>query len=505
MTVSTEVRRYGNLRRPRGAGLFGFSGMSTWIGLGGMFMAMLSMMTAQAAGLPGLPVALVCTVLTIVAVLPTRRSRRTGLTGYDRIGVRIATWMGRENAKGLQGPAGFTPDGKAKLPGLLAGSELLTARNAYGENFGVLEMKCGKATHYSIVLEGAATGTDLVDAQEIDRQVAHWGEALAMLGQQRDVVGVSVIVETAPDPGVRLRSEVESSLDETASPFAREVMDEIVKTYPRSQSIISSRIAITLTNADDALAKKNYRTRADMHTLLANLLPQLVASVRVAGAGGACRAMSAQEIVDAVRVCFDPTVAEDVERAQREGGTGLSWETAGPMLWDPQEEYVHHDRAWSVTYQMVEPPATFFANTIEPVLQPHSEIMRKRVALMYRPLGPFEAPRAVERDTDSTRKEASRKKATERAKREFAIAQQVSREEAAGAGLALFGLAITGTTDHPEKRLRMESAVKRLAAPARLRMRPSLGNQSAAFLSTLPIGVVLPEQTVLPASFHAEF
>lgn len=505
MTVSTDVRRYGNLRRPRGAGLFGFSGMSTWIGLGGMLLAMMAMMVAQAAGAPGLPVALVFTLMTVVAVVPTRRSRRTGLTGYDHVGSRVAHWMGRENAKAIQGPAGFTPDGKTRLPGMLAGSRLLSARNAYGETFGVIEMPCGKATHYSIVLEGAATGTDLVDSDEVDRQVAHWGEALAMLGQQRDVIGVSVIVETAPDPGVRLRAEVESAAAETASPFSREVMAEIVESYPRSQSTISTRLAITLTNADDALAKKHYRTREDMHTLLANLLPGLVASVRVAGAGGACRAMSAQEIVDAVRVCFDPTVAEDVERAQRDGGTGLSWEVAGPMLWDPQTEFVAHDRAWSVTYQMVEPPGTFFANTLEPVLQPHPEIMRKRVALLYRPMGPFEAPRAVEKDTDSTRREANKRKATERAVREHAIAQQVAREEAAGAGLTLFGMAITGTTDHPDKRARMESAVKRLAAPARLRMRPSVGNQAAAFLSTLPIGVVLPEHTVLPASIHAEF
>lgn len=509
MSAEAEVvgpRRYGHLRRPRGAGLFGFSGASTYIGLGGLLLTMLAMMAAQMAGVPGLPVAAAFALVTVVAVVPTRRSRRTGLTGYDRMIAWVLNRTQTDVAAGYQGPVGFVPDGKCRLPGFAAGSKLFTGRNAYGEHFGVVVQPIGKKQHYSVVLEGAATGTELVDAETIDQQVAHWGGMLAMLGQHRDVVGASVIVETAPDPGVRLRAEVEGSRAENGPQWAQQVMDEIVSSYPSSQSIITTRVAITLTDEDRSMGRVQHRSQAEMHTRLANLLPALVASARAGGAGPSCRAMAAQDIIDAVRVAFDPAVAEDVEAARREPeGTGLTWETAGPVRWVPADNHVHHDRAWSVTYQMIEPPTTFFAATLEPLLRPNSEIMRKRVALMYRPLGPFEAPKAVDRDVNAAKSEASKKNASARAEREYQIAQQVSREEAQGAGLSVFGIAVTATTDDRSQLERVESAVAQLAAPARLRMRPALGNQAAAFLSTLPIGVVLPAQMALPVEIHDQF
>ncbi|OYO13109.1 hypothetical protein CGZ98_06075 [Enemella evansiae] len=489
-----------------GSGLLGFGRASTFIGLGGMFVAMLMMMAARAAGLPGLPVALAVTLVTVIAVVPTRRSRRDGLTGYDRVGAWVANRWGKELAVGYQGPVGFSPDGKTRLPGLAAGSELMTGRNAYGEHFGVVMMPAGKAKHYSLVLEGAATGIDLVDPEEIDRQVAHWGQTLALLGQHPDVVGAAVIVETAPDPGVRLRTQIETNRSENASHYARRVMQEVEKTYPRSQSTISTRLVFTLTNADDMLGKRRLRSEQEMHTRLANLLPEVVGQARVSGAGGACRALAAQDIIDAVRICFDPSVAEDVETARgQEGGTGLSWASAGPVRWEPTDEWVHHDRAWSSTYQMVEPPPTFYASTLQPVLSPQPDVSRKRVAIMYRPLGLLEAPSAVDKDVEAARSEARKKKAGERQLLQFKIAQQVARESAEGAGLVVFGIAITATTLHPEQRDRMDAAVRQLAAPVRLRLRPALGNQSAGFLSTLPIGVVLPEQMLLPAKVHDQF
>ena len=505
-TAADEIRRYGNLRRPLGAGLFGFGGMSTWLGFAGVGFAIILMMMARAAGLPGIPIALVVIVATMVAVVPTRRSRKTGLTGYDRGLAWLLNRTDRSKARGFQGPAGFSPDGTTRLPGFMAASQLHTFTTAFGEHLGAIEMRAGKARHWSIVLEGAATGTELVDSHVIDSQVAHWGGALAMLGQHSDIVGVQVVVETAPDPGVRLQAEVEQSRSDDVSPWADAVMEDIVATYPKSQSQISTKLAITFTNADRSSGRVQYRSAQEMETRIVNLLPALVSAVRASGAGGAARAISAQDIVDTIRVCFDPTVAQDVEQARRTGeGTGLRWQDAGPVRWDPHDEYVHHDRAFSLTHQMVAPPPVFLAQTLADLLRPHADVMRKRVALMYRPLGPMEAPRAVDRDVNDTKAEATKKNATARAEREFAIAKQVSHEEATGAGLAYFGLAVTGTTDDPAQLRRVDAALQHLAAPTRLRMRPALGNQASAFISTLPIGTVLPSQMVLPPEIHGQF
>ncbi|OYO21479.1 hypothetical protein CGZ93_10395 [Enemella dayhoffiae] len=506
MAEAMSARSYGNLRRPLGAGLFGYGRAATFIGLGGVFLGLVLMLGAQIAGLPGLPFALAMALVTVIAIVPSRRSRRDGLTAYDRIGARVMNRWSKDLAVGYQGPVGFTPDGKTRLPGLAAGSELLSGRNSYGEHFAVVMMPAGKAKHYSLVLEGAATGTELVDTEDIDRQVAHWGAALALLGQHADVVGASVVVETAPDPGVRLRREIDGHRAASASSYSADVMGQVKQELPRALSTIRTWLTVTFTNADDMVGKTRHRSESEMHSRLANVLPEIVGAARLSGAGGACRAMAAQDVIDAVRVCFDPSVAQDVEEARAtESGTGLSWAAAGPVRWEPSDEFVRHDRAWSSTYQMVEPPVTFFAETLKHVLRPHQDVARKRVAIMYRPVGLLEAPKALSRDTSAAWAEARKRKAGEQARRQWEIARQVEAENAAGAGLTLFGMAVTGTSLSADQRDRMDSAIAQLAAPARLRMRPALGNQSAAFLSTLPIGVVLPEQMLLPASVHAAF
>lgn len=69
--------------------------------------------------------------------------------------------------------------------------------------------------------------------------------------------------------------------------------------------------------------------------------------LRATGAGTTVRFCTAQEIVDATRVAYDPTVALQVERARGDGGTGLTWDDAGPALHEAEFDHYRHDRAWS--------------------------------------------------------------------------------------------------------------------------------------------------------------
>ena len=79
-------------------------------------------------------------------------------------------------------------------------------------------------------------------------------------------------------------------------------------------------------------------------------------------------------------------------------------------------------------------------------------------------------------------------------------AQQMANEEAAGAGITLFGMVVTATVLNEEDLPSAKQMIMSQSAQARLRMRVALGSQDTAFVAGLPLGIVLPEHTTIPAS-----
>jgi len=171
--------------------------------------------------------------------------------------------------------------------------------------------------------------------------VAHWGACLAALGNETGIEGASVTVETAPDSGLRLRRNVEDNVADNAPEFGLAVLAEIVDSYPAGAAQIQTRITLTFSGAASEGIKA--RGTAEMATEIGNRLPMLLGSLRATGAGSTPRACSAADIVDATRVAYDPSVAMRVEQARAEGGTGLTWDEAGPVY--AQAEYDYYRRA----------------------------------------------------------------------------------------------------------------------------------------------------------------
>lgn len=497
MTTTKEepqVRLYGNLRRPAQPGLLGFGAAASLAALLGMVISI------GALAFGGLLPGVVALVITLLAILPTRRSARDGRSGYERVWKRVVNAENKSAKRDvlIAGPAGFSPDGRCRLPGLLAASELQTVRDAYGEEFAVLYIPSTK--HYSVAFECAATGQDQVDQIDIDRQVGYWGQTLSHFGEWTDIAGAQVVVETTPDTGLRLKAAVRGRRSTEAPPFSVAVMDELVETYPIGSAQISTRVTITFSSAPRAGQTKRAST-AEMHARIGYLLPTIIGLLRVSGAGQSVRVMTAEDITDAIRVAFDPTVVNDVEEARRAGGTGLRWEEAGPVRLRPEDDCLQHDRAWSRTWQMLEPPkGAFQSDCLSRLLSPHPEISRKRVAMLYRPHDSATSAHAVESDVRATTFTASQKRRPHaRARAEVRAAEQASQEEASGAGLVRFGIVITATCDSRDDLPAAEAAVRQLTASARLRTRLALGNQEVAFTSALPCGLVLPDQMRVPA------
>lgn len=487
---------YGNIRRPARPGLWGMSTVQTGV----VILAMFVLIFLAATG--NLPLMLVWIALVAVFATPLLVPTRDGRNIYQRMHARVVYSRARRRGRTrlVAGPAGHVPDGKCRLPGLLAASELTEHFDAYEQPFGLLRVPA--TNHYTVVIEASATGNDLVDTSTVDAQVAHWGAWLANLGNESGIDGASVTVETAPDSGLRLRRNLESKVSDDAPDFALAVVDDIAETHPAGAAQIQTRITITFSAKATEGAKA--RSSAEMATEIGNRLPMLLSQLRATGAGTSCRACTAQDIVDATRVAYDPSVALLVEHARSEDGTGLSWDEAGPVLAEAGFDYYRHDRAWSKTWQMAAPPrGVFYATSLERLLQPHRDIARKRVTILYRPEDPVTSAAAVEADINTASFTASqRRRATARAKGDLRAAEKQAEEEALGAGLVRFGLVVTATVLERDALPLAAKTVRALAAPARLRMREALGNEDAAFASGLPLGLVLPHHMFLPPSLR---
>lgn len=493
--MSSQVT-YGNIRKPARPGLWGMSTVQTGL----VIVAMFVLIFLAATGNLLLMIGWVGLVVLFAAplVVPTRDGRNV----YQKLNGRIAFRRTRRARRNIYkaGPAGHVPDGKCRLPGLLAASSLTEHHDAYGQPFGLITVPATK--HYSVALEANATGNDLVDMSTVDQQVAHWGAWLANLGNENGIDAASVTVETAPDSGLRLRRNVESRIADDAPAFGKAVLDEIVQSYPAGSAQIQTRITLTFSGA--AAEGTKARSAAEMATEIGNRLPALIGSLRATGAGTTVRACPAQDIVDATRVAYDPSVALEVEQARAEGGTGLTWDEAGPVYAQAEYDFYRHDRAWSKTWQMAAPPrGVFYATSLERLLQPHRDIARKRVTILYRPEDPIRAAAAVEQDINTAHFNASQKRrVSARAAADLAAARKQAQEEALGAGLVRFGIVVTATvTDRAQLPLAAKT-VRALAAPARLRMRECLGNEDVAFASALPLGLVLPHHMLLPPSLR---
>ncbi|VTR76037.1 SCO6880 family protein [Cellulomonas hominis] len=488
---------YGNIMSEGRRGLLGLP-MGVTIGAVPVIATAMLMLTRQ-AWLPALALVLVGSVAVSLMVI----GKRQGRTVYERWALRRAHNASvRAGASTyVAGPAGKVPEGSFRLPGLLAASTLIEHDDGYGNRFGVIRLP--KAAHYTVVFEAFPDGDGLVDQERVDSMVEHWAAWLAHLGIEEAVVGASVTLETSIDPGVRLARMVNTNLDPSGSPFAKAVAEQLVSDLKTGSPMVSCRIAITFSG-------KGHDGAGDlgadsMVEDLANRLPGLLSTLKGTGAGGSVRACTAQDIVDFTRVAYDPTVATAVEEARgTPEGTGLTWAEAGPSIADAELDAYFHDRAVSRTWQMWQPPSgIFYSNVLTPLLEPIGGVIRKRVTMLYRPVPASKAADVIESELDNADFAGTEKRRrSARQQQRSRYAEKAAQEEAAGAGLLRFGLLVTVSCASRADLPRADKVVGGKANRARLRVREALGNQAVAFQAALPLGVVLPEHSMMPTALR---
>lgn len=478
---------YGNWRKPvsPGIGRLGLAG-TVILMVGLMIITMIAMVSTRAS-LIGVGVLAV----TMVPLVVQDRHGRTALQGLT---ARLNWWWGRSQGWHLyrSGPLSVIPHGSCRLPGLLAASRLVEGRDSYGRPFALVVLPSRK--HYTVVFECNADGAALVDPEQIDAWVAHWGHWLASLGYEPGLVAASVTIETAPDLGHRLREEVYANVDPKAPELARAALEEIVWNYPVGSARVSTRIALTYAALPHLGGKR--RDQDSMVREIGMRIPGLMSGLEMTGAGAA-RPLTADQLVRAVRIAYDPDAQSSVEAAVDEE---TSWDDAGPVAAQESWDHYVHDSGHSITWGMSEAPrGEVLSSVMSGLVAPHHDIARKRVTFLYRPHDPASATRIVERDRKDSRFRLDGNANAARNEIEVVKSDQSAIEEARGAGVTRFTILVTATVHSAEELPAAAAAVDTIAGPARLRLRRMYGSQSSAFAAALPLGIVLPEHLNVPA------
>ncbi|WP_431679092.1 SCO6880 family protein [Kitasatospora sp. KL5] len=479
---------YGNWRRPRKPGVGSLGLLGTLIGFAAVVVALMM-------SLVSLLLAAAVLVLAVMVVAPLAVRTVDGRNVYQMAAARAGWVMRLGSGSHLYAAGVLSPRhlGRHHPPGPLARTTMLVGRDSLGREFGVLHHTT--RARYTVVLGCDPDGASLVDADQVDVWVASWGAWLARLAHEPGLRGASVIVETAPDPGTRLAAEVLPRLSPTAPAAARAVMEQIVAAYPSASSEMHTYICLTY--GSTGLRRKPEEVVAD----LAGRLPALSSSLIAAG-GGSAYPLSPEHLAEAVRVAYDPRCAGDILAARADtAGSGVTWEDAGPAATHESAGHYRHDsgvsRSWLLT---LAPRGTVRSSVLQNLLEASRGTRRKRVALFYRPMEPAMAARAVEADRRNAQFMANSKKGLvqARAALEVRAAEQAAAEEAAGAGLVEFSVAVTVTVDDESELADANVTIRNLQASSRTHLRAADRQQAAAFALTLPVGLLPWELTLLP-------
>lgn len=500
---SYEPVKYGNLLRPKMPGIQGISPVQ----FGVMLLCTIPMVLLITLG--NIFVALIWVSLASLAIAPWVIGTMVFDTNPYSILHRKFSYR-RAERKGLttllQGPISLTHENTLRLPGIMATSMIVKAVDVFHNEYGIIIHQ--DTDEYTVVVEVHPDDITGIDHKDIDLMAAKWGAFLSLLSREPDITGVQVVVETVPDTGVRISQAANQERDQHAPPLALAVLDDVINNAPVGSAQISTCVSLTFSGkiaTEDSDGKRHQArfTADEMADSIGTRLPTLMTQLQSTGAGQLVRARTAEDIIDSTRVAFDPSVSADVEVARSSGGTGISWDEAGPSFARSYRGEYLHDSCTSTSWVMKEPTSgNFDALALKELLSPNSRIERKRVAICYRLMDPSRSALTAEwRVTAASVDSDTRKKSgpSQRHSAKLRAARANAEAEAAGATFVRFGLVATVTSSNEDALPLQRSTMEGIAHKSRLTLRKAYGYQDLAFVSSLPLGIVIPNRVAIPS------
>lgn len=474
-----DVRTYGGWRRPVSYGFLNLTlGQSLWAlaGVGIVFILGLNRGITWAAG----------GAILLAAwgwVITTKDKHQVNL--IDRAEEKIVFGLNKAKGNTVFRGGALAPTKKASqrlvLPGILSGCKVSEYVDSWNRSFALVEHPNNTA---AVVIRLTPSGSNLVDQETVDIQVAYWGQWLGDLSNESGIVGALITIESLPDLGGRLHSEVTSRRAANCPQVAGEVIEGVLDESTGSNQV---RVWVTLTFNLAALGGRKNKDIAGRE--IASRLPGLTQGLVAAG-GGATHLVTVNELARLVRSAYDPDSEELFDQALAAGQTiNLEWGQSGPVFAQADFSSYRHDGAVSRVWTMTCPPRGAVQSAVlSRLLEPNRDVQRKRVTILYQPMDAAKAPSVVERDLNHARANAAGARPSARSINELAAASEVASEEASGAGLVDFAMIITATTtpDHLED---TSVTVNALSAASRLLIRPAYGAQDSGFALGLPLGL----------------
>lgn len=498
-TEASDVRLYGNWRKPKTAGLLGLGKGGTMLLLGG------TVFVIFVFAVRGFFAAFGAALILGITLLLLKMRDADDQTKMSRIAEKLVFWKSKSQGGNVyrSGPASRHPKGTFQLPGIAAQIDMKEYRDSYGRPFALLHVP--STEHTTVVLVSEPRGVTLEDLPEVNQWVANWGQWLANLADEEGIAQASVTIETAPDSGARLQTEIEQNLDPNAPAFAKRMFGEIQQSYPSGSSIARAYIAVTFAALPYPGGEK--RSEAQVARDIATLLPTLTKTLQETGAGAAHPA-TGQQLSELVRVAYDPVVAPLIDQAHMRGEMpDIPWEDVGPSAHQAGWASYRHDSGHSISWSMTRAPrGAVRHNVLSRILAPDRKIARKRVTILYRPIPPGEAATVVEKDVEDAEFVASSgRRRSSRATLSAKQARKAEDEESLGAGLTNFGMIVTATVLDRKSEAAAAALVRSMGAAARIRLRRQYGSQDSSFAAGLPLGLVMRDHIKIPAALKDKF
>jgi hypothetical protein len=451
-------RTYGGWRRSRSLGVGNLDGRQTAVVLTSVVVPLL--VFSIAGVLPGL----VLGAVGLVAV-PTVLIKRDGVLVTDL----LMAWVGWQRAR-MRGEtsyrgAVFQPYPRAlDLPGVLAPTTLMDVEDPGRGRVGLVWNQASGWMSATMLLSPA--GAILADQATIERQVASWGDLLAMMADDGGIQFAAATIELQPESGTQLGEHVAGRIDPTAPQLAKDVMNQLLVTAPSRSARVSARLTITCDPG-------RMGSRSPIEGAVEVIRSLSALPVSSAGADVLRRA-TAGDLAGIVRRAFDPAAAD----ASPEQYAAMSWPDAGPIATEEERDWYEHEGCYSINYVLLEAPLKRV---------PHDVLLLSRDesgALLEREVNASAAREEYRRRT--------KRDATHRDKADADRAGRAAAEEAAGAGLVQFSIFVTTTVRDVKQIPEARSEVEKAARRARLKLRVARYGQAGVFAAGLPCGIYPP-------------
>lgn len=494
MSADAVQEKFGNWLEPAAPGLFGLNMGALAVSAGGLILTLISIV--RGAFLLASVVAIVVVLLVVLGLV-----RFGGTTISTKAFERVS--LARRRARGetfyVTGALSTLPAADVeRLPGALVNVDTLSGEDGLGRPYSLLHHS--KAGQIAAVFGCSPDGSAMEEQSVVNTQVAHFGAWIASLSDEKALSGATVVVDSASESSAGACAAIRDSVVSTAPDFAKAVVDDATDTLPARTSTVNVYTSLVW-DADALGADGSDLTPAVAE--IASRLPGQSELLAAAGAGDA-RPLVESELSQIARLSYQPGRDQEMGLDALGGlASTQDWAHAGPDFFDDSHgRVVYHDGVASMTAMMTIPPGSHItAKSFDSIFGPNPKFLRKRVAVLYRPVDPGGAAKKVDRLvktadwTMSTRKG----RATSFDKHRKAVAEKAEEELSTGARLSMFSLMVTVTFAADDRSYReaageVKSMLDRVLMPYRFVEHAG----SAAFHVTLPFGVLPWKYTAKP-------